>query len=840
MSKILYGQDFYNSQLLGSLQSAQVYLFHLYSIMGVPETVVDIGCGRGAWLATSKDFGVKRVVGVDGEWNSQNEMLDMDIELHRANLEQAIYLPEHFDLAISLEVAEHLRPESSDSFIDSLTRLSDVVLFGAAFVGQPGVNHINTRLHSFWARKFYDRGYLLFDLFRPTFWKDERVEPCYRQNTFLYVKSGHPFNKILVTSGYEANADAKFIDCVHPAIYEGLLNEFIRLQQAAATDQHEIPAETISDFEVSNNALPAAQETVEQLIESAQTQAALNRLGDAADSYRRALALDPDHPECLLRLSSVLMQMKCHEECLCHALHFLRIVDNIAFGYLLAGSAARELGHWQDARVHLLRAVELDPSHMYARVLCCMSAFTVCMDQAETVSLMRTYADELDQLVRSTNLETSEQINNAVDGIGALPPFFLPYLGSDVKELQVKYGSWVCSIMAAKYPQFSRSLALPPSNCKIKIGIVSNYFYNHSNWKIPIKGWLEQLDRTIFSIHCFHTGEISDSQTESARSLSESFLQSNDIDQLVSEIYGQNFNALIYPGIGMDGVTLKLAALRLAPVQCASWGHPVTTGMPTIDYFLSSDLMEPPEGNSNYSEKLVRLPNLSVWYEPAEQLVEINSGLISQWFKAEDIVFLCGQNLLKYLPQHDWVFTAIAEQVKNAHFVFIASYVNELTEKFIQRLDQAFQSRGMNVSDHVTVVPQLGEADFSTLNARTDIFLDSIEWSGCNTVFESLPYNKPIVTMPGAFMRGRHACAILTMMGVETTIADTTDEYISIAVRLAQNTQWRNDISAMIAHNKHKIFRDRDCIKGLEKFLRDVSSGGPTIAGKKCYAATSI
>ena len=245
--------------------------------------------------------------------------------------------------------------------------------------------------------------------------------------------------------------------------------------------------------------------------------------------------------------------------------------------------------------------------------------------------------------------------------------------------------------------------------------------------------------------------------------------------------------------------------------------------MPTVDYYISSDLMEPADGDENYTEKLFRLPNLSIWYEPTEPDIDVCSNLVIPGLEKHDVMFLCCQNLLKYLPQYDFVFPAIAGQVKNARFVFIASFVSELTEKFIQRLDLVFQSRGLNAADHVLVMPQLVEADFSALNARADIFLDSFEWSGCNTIFESLPFNRPIVTLPGAFMRGRHAYAILKMMGIEDTMATTVEEYISISVRLADDKQWREEMSSRIAGSKHAIYRDSACVKSLEKFLIDVS-----------------
>ncbi|MDA8430851.1 MAG: methyltransferase domain-containing protein [Geobacteraceae bacterium] len=825
MDDSIHGQDFYNSQIIGSLQSAQVYLYHLFSIWGVPGSVADLGCGRGAWLATCRDLGVKRVVGFDGDWNSPGDMLDPNIEFHSANLEKPLPPTGTFDLAISLEVAEHLQPESSDTFVESLSSLSDAVLFGAAFIGQPGANHINTRPHSFWARKFFDRGYVLFDLFRPLFWNDDRVEPCYRQNTFLYVKPGHNLYLTLVDRGYACNRDARFIDCVHPAIYLGLLNEFNRLQ-ALGANPREMPLPDRCSSVVTSAALPDDRHRIERLIEDAEAQVALNQLDDAADTYRLALAQEPNNPECLLRLSHLLLRTKSYEECFHHARHFLRIASDVAFGYYLAGHAAREIGRWREARTYLLRAVELDPSHVFAGVLCCMSSFTVCMNEAEARSIMKTYNAELDELIRNTGLETAEQIDNAVYGIGALSPFFLPYLGYDVKDLQAAYGAWICAVMAAKYPKFTHSPPVRSSNNTVKIGIVSNYFHNHSNWKIPIRGWLEQLDRQLFSIHCFYTGGVDDAATESARSLADHFLQSNDVETLATAIYEQELDVLIYPGIGMDTVTLKLAALRLVPVQCASWGHPVTTGLPSVDYYISSDLMEPPDGDGHYTENLVRLPNVSIWYEPGGTNGTAPGDLVIPGLEPQDVLFLCCQNLLKYLPRHDLIFPAIAGLCVHARFVFIASHVPELTEKFIQRINLVFQGRGLNAADHVIVLPQLGEADFSALNARADIFLDSIEWSGCNTVFESLPFNKPIVTLPGQFMRGRHAYAILKMMGVEETIATSMEEYISIAVRLALDTQWRDDVSGRISCNKHKIYQDRECITAMEHFLMRVSGRG--------------
>jgi predicted O-linked N-acetylglucosamine transferase (SPINDLY family) len=571
------------------------------------------------------------------------------------------------------------------------------------------------------------------------------------------------------------------------------------------------------------------QNNLDRLLERGKALVELNLLAEATDLCRQALAMEPNNPECLLWLSYVLMRMKYHAESLHFARHFLRIVDDVAYGYFLAGYTARETGRWSESRSYLLRAVELDPTHIYARVLCCMTVFTVCMDETEAESILNTYTVELDQLISETPLETAGQIDNAVDGLGAYAPFFLPYLGCDVTGLQAKYGAWVCSVMALKYPEFTHPLPPRSSNGKIRIGVISNYFHYHSHWKIAIKGWIEQIDRNLFSIHCFHTGDIRDDITEYARSISDTFLHSSDIDKVIVAISDQELNVLIHSGIGMDTNTLKLAGLRLAPVQCSSLGHPLTTGMPTVDYFISGELTEPLDGDLHYTEKLIRLPNLPIYCEPVEPLEVSTAEFVIPGVLKDDVTFLCCQNLMKYLPRYDHVFPDIARRAGNARFVFIGCHIAEITKRFTQRLEQAFQRQGLTMSDYVVFVPSLSSADYAALNANVDIFLDSIGWSGGNTTLESLPYNKPIVTFSGQFMRGMVTCGMLRMMGMEDLIAETADEYVSIAVKLADDLQWRQDISDRICRNKHKIYHDTDCIEGLEQFLLDVSGRKSTV-----------
>jgi hypothetical protein len=211
----------------GSLRSARILLTYLFKHW-VPKSVIDFGCGWGTWLYACKELGVERLVGIDGDWVPKERMIDPSIDFRPTDLMKGAVTPETFDLAMSLEVAEHLPPDAGDRFIGSLTQSANALIFSAAFIGQPGSGHINTRPHSYWAQKFLSSGFQLFDVFRPEFWNDNRVEPWYRQNTFLYVKLGHPLHNALTADGHFAERDARFVDCVHPWLYLWILEELRR------------------------------------------------------------------------------------------------------------------------------------------------------------------------------------------------------------------------------------------------------------------------------------------------------------------------------------------------------------------------------------------------------------------------------------------------------------------------------------------------------------------------------------------------------------------------------------------------------------------------------------
>ncbi|MEJ8562214.1 class I SAM-dependent methyltransferase [Yoonia sp. GPGPB17] len=204
----------------GSYKSAQIVAEHLNSYYQ-PKEIVDVGCGRGTWLKAFKELGVQKLVGLDGSWNSQTDMVDEDIVFQQEDLNNpsSIAIEKRYDMAISLEVAEHLEPEGSVGFVALLTALSDVVLFSAAFNKQGGKDHINERLHSCWAEEFAKYGFRPYDLFRPVFWGNPDVRFWYQQNCFLYVKEGSDLAGKLASMGQHPLTNLAFMNCIHPRLY---------------------------------------------------------------------------------------------------------------------------------------------------------------------------------------------------------------------------------------------------------------------------------------------------------------------------------------------------------------------------------------------------------------------------------------------------------------------------------------------------------------------------------------------------------------------------------------------------------------------------------------------
>ena len=397
-------------------------------------------------------------------------------------------------------------------------------------------------------------------------------------------------------------------------------------------------------------------------------------------------------------------------------------------------------------------------------------------------------------------------------------PFYLAYQGADDRELQTAYGEIVSRIVAAAVPAPAYKPPAPPAK-RIRLIFATAFGHTHSVMKMCIS-WIENIDRERFETIFLHLGKGADALTERVEAAVDRFERGpRTAEEWGSVIEAHQPHAILYLEIGMDALTISLAAQRLAPVQCTTWGHPQTSGLRTIDYFLTSDLMEPEDADRFYTEKLVRLPNLSVSYQPLKTRAEA-LGRDKLGARDGETLYLCCQSLFKYLPRYDHVFARIAVQVPNSRFIFIGRPQDPATRSLDLRLRNVFSEHGLDASRYVVFCEPLPFSQFSGFLRMGDVFLDSIGWSGANTTLEAIDVDLPIVTFPVGLMRGRHTSAILTLMDLREGVAGSMEDYIAKAAALADPLR-REAFQTAIRAKKGKLFGDESPIRALESFLAE-------------------
>ena len=546
------------------------------------------------------------------------------------------------------------------------------------------------------------------------------------------------------------------------------------------------------------------------------------KLDEANACYRRALKINPNDASAHANLANVLYDQGKVDDAFASYRRALEIDPDNADTHYNLGIALKGQGRMDEAIARCRRALEIRPSY-FAAAWNAHLCLPILYDSDEDIKSHRSrWEAGIEKLDRLVDLESRDGIVEAVKATTSSTNFFLHYQGMNDLALQKRYGALLHRVARAAYPD----LAEPPERRtlapgdRIRVGFLSPHLYRHTIYKL-FGRWITDLNGDEFETHAFHTGTTFDQATSDLKEKSDFFYADLGSNQAaIQAIRSARLDILIYLDIGMHPSIQLLAALKLAPVQCMTWGHPVTSGLPTMDYFLTSDLMEPADGDGHYSEKLIRLPNLSISYAPLDEGPPADAGRdVARG--PDDVVYLCSQNLFKILPRFDEVCAAIASRAPRARFRFIGHASSFVTDSFFKRLSRAFQGRGLDAKDYCTIHPKMSQSEFLGFTASADVFLDTIGWSGGNTTLETVALDVPVVTLPGPMMRSRHSYAILKMMGVEDTIARDIDGYVDIAVRLGVDPAWRHEIVGKMRTNKKTIYNDDQAIRGLERFLID-------------------
>ena len=523
------------------------------------------------------------------------------------------------------------------------------------------------------------------------------------------------------------------------------------------------------------------------------------------------------------RAAEILRKLKRHEEAISIVKEGIAHTSSLRL-YHRYVSLLEECNRTEEAVAAAIKARALFPEDLLMRLKEALILPVLYDSPSEVERYRRRFTSGLARLCGEIDLDTPEHRRDALNALGGHTNFYLGYQGSNDRDLQVQYGELAHRIMAANYPQWAQPLAMPPvrDGELMRIGYVSARFRDLSAMRYFL-GWLREHDRSRFAVHAYHMGRKTDGTTDEVRRISQAFYHfPGQMEEACHAIRADNLHALIFLDIGLDPILTQLATLRLAPVQCMAWDQPITSGLPTVDYFLSSDLAEPEHAQDHYSERLIRLPGVGVCYQkpviPAPLLHKTREDF---QLRDDATVYLCCQHVYKFLPGNDCVFTEIARRVPNAQFVFLA--MNKLVGADLQtRLDRAFAAAGLQASQHCVILPQLKQFDYWNLHLIADVFLDTIGWSSGASAFEAIACQMPVVTVPGELMRSRQAYAILTQLGVTQTIARDNAGYVDIAVRLATDRSFREGVKQRMVRGYPLLYSDTRSVRAIEDFFRDV------------------
>lgn len=463
------------------------------------------------------------------------------------------------------------------------------------------------------------------------------------------------------------------------------------------------------------------------------------------------------------------------------------------------------------AREAYRAALRLDAGFVKARWGLAMAQLpAVAASEAEQESAPQAFADEL------RNLRTWLRRHRppaAAEAVGAQQPYYLAYVEQDHRAVLGHYGELCASLMGDWTQQAKLPAPARASGGKTRVGIVSAHIHSHSVWHALVRGWLEHLDPGRFDIHLFHTGAGADTQTRWAARRAQLHRSAGPWSGWAGLISDSHCDVLLYPEIGMDATTARLSALRLAPVQAASWGHPITTGLPTMDAFISAAALEPAQGAAHYTEQLVALPRLGCSYgrygtrphdvDPAGW--QIPRG---------DRLLVCAGQPFKYPPDRDALFVEIARRCRPCKLLFFGAPSDWKVDAFQQRLRAAFADAQLEFEQHVRFLPWLSQERFFGLLHRADVFLDSAGFSGFNTAMQAIECGIPVVAWEGAFLRGRLASGILRQAGLDEWVADSIPAFADRAAALCDDATQRR-ARAQLKERRDPLFDDRAAVDAL-------------------------
>ena len=536
---------------------------------------------------------------------------------------------------------------------------------------------------------------------------------------------------------------------------------------------------------------------------------------EALTEFNKAISIQPSYADALYHKALTLYEMKQYKEALFQVINVIEVNPQKPEYWYSKGVILKDLCQPTEASTCFINAVHLNPKDRLAQWANAFSFIPHIFRGDENIEELRDkFLQELEKLNGSIS---DQELDGLFKVVGSHQPFYLAYQNFNNKVLLSKYGL-ICDRFMRQWQLDNKVFPLANSKLnKIKIGIVSSHIYDHSVWNAVTKGFLLNFDLNKFEVYIFYLGEVFDKETNLAKSIATSFLcEKLSVLSWAKLICEKNMDALFYPEVGMHKLTTQLASLRLCGMQMVGWGHPETTGLPSIDYFLSGELFESGVDDA-YSENLVKLPNLgSYFYKvPAIPLPDIPKATLAS---DEMPLLVCPGTPYKYDPKNDWIFIEIVKQLGKCKLVFF-DYNEDLILILKMRLAKKFNEANLLIDDFIVFSPWLTSSDFFDLMKKSTVFLDTIGFSGFNTAIQAIECELPIITRRSQFLRGNLASGLLTRVGLSQLIANSDDEYIELVVKLVKDKTYHKEVVEKLGTMKHLLYEDRSVVKALEDFL---------------------
>lgn len=530
------------------------------------------------------------------------------------------------------------------------------------------------------------------------------------------------------------------------------------------------------------------------------------RTEEAVNAYGHAIELNPQYAEAHNNLGVLLHEQRNLDGAIAASRRAIELMPNLMDAYKNLGYSLQQQGRHGEAGQVYDRALTVfpDPGITVRRAL----LLPLIPESRDEISTCREKLDE--NLARLS--ESGLRVADPNREIG-ITNFFLAYHGLDDRPYQEKLAEFhvkACPDLTWTAPHCAKpakTLAGRP-----KIGFVSRYLIDSHTIGKLFGGLIGQIPKDRFETILFRPTAVSndiDNMAEKVVHLSESLPTAR------WQIAENELDTLVYLDIGMEPLSYFLAFSRLAPVQCVTFGHPVTTGIGNLDYFLTTADLDPQGFESHYTEKIECLPRLPVFYRRPDVAREDLPGRKDLGLPEDRHLYVCTQTLFKVHPDFDDILAAILAGDPDGTAVFIEGTQRHMAKALLKRMGKVVA----DAESRILFLPPLEFKNFLGLSLAADVLLDTVHYSGGNTSLEALALGAPVVTWPSGYMRGRWTYAVYRDMGIDDLVAADMDEYVDLAVRTATDKAWRDEVCGKIRGQGATFFENQAAVDGFVAFL---------------------